>query len=466
MASEGPGGGARLLARAQAVLKGTDTASVAQRSSAMALVIRLSSAGLAYVAQVVMARLMGQHEYGLFAYTWVWFLVFASMGTLGFGDSPLRYIAQLRTRGEMAHLRGFIRFSTWAILASSIGFGALVIAALPLAAMWIDNAYLMPMALMAICIPFACLQGLLEAFGRSYDWPIPSLGPVYILRHGLLLVFMVAAVAAGMDATAATGFICLITTMVVSTIYQATVILIRLRRVIEPGPRAYRPIEWLRGSAPFAVLYAGQHLAGFADVLVLSFFAAPAEIAIYFAATRIIQVVNLVPYAATVGTAHLFSANYTRGDMAGLQHLCKQVVAMTFAIAAGAIATLVAGGDHLLAMFGEGFEAGYGPLVILAVGVAARVMAGPAEDVLNMTGSSGLSASTYLVIVAVNVAFAVPLITVFGVNGAAAAGAISLTLRALWLAWAARRRLGVDTTLLSLLPGRGLRPIPSQTPAE
>jgi O-antigen/teichoic acid export membrane protein len=468
IATEEPLTGAlTLVGRIRALLRGTDTASVAQRSAAIALVIRLGNAALAYLAQVVLARLMGQHEYGVFAYTWVWFLVFGAIGTLGFGDSPVRYIAQLRARGEDAHLRGFVRFSTIAILASSIAFGALVIAALPFAGAWIDNVYLMPMALMAISIPFACLQSLLEAFGRSYSWTISALLPPYILRHGLLLVFMVAAVAVGMQATALTGYICLIVTMVLSTAYQATAILIRMRRAIKPGPRAYRPREWVRGSAPFAVLYAGQHLAGFADVLVLSFFAAPAEIAIYFAATRIIQVVNLVPYAATVGTAHLFSASHTLGDHGALQRLCRYVVATTFVIAIAAIGILVAGGDRLLAMFGAGFEAGYTPLVILAVGVVMRVAAGPAEDLLNMTGHSGLSASTYLVIVGVNVAFAVPLIMLFGVNGAAMAGAIALTLRALWLAFAARRRLGVNTSILAVLPfGAALGPRPSETPAE
>jgi O-antigen/teichoic acid export membrane protein len=278
---------------------------------------------------------------------------------------------------------------------------------------------------------------------------------------------MVGAVAVGMRPTALTGYICLIVTMVVSTAYQAAAIIVRMRRTIEPGPRAYRPREWVRGSAPFAVLYAGQHLAGFADVLVLSFFAAPAEIAIYFAATRIIQVVNLVPYAATVGTAHLFSASHTRGDHDHLQQLCRHVVATTFVIAILAVGILIAGGDWLLRMFGEGFEAGYAPLVILAIGVVMRVAAGPAEDVLNMTGHSGLSASTYLVIVAVNVAFSVPLIMLFGVNGAAAAGAIALTLRALWLALAAHRRLHVNTSILAVLPRTGfLGAHPSSTPAE
>ena len=202
--------------------------------------------------------------------------------------------------------------------------------------------------------------------------------------------------------------------------------------MVEPGPRAYRPREWVRGSAPFAVLYGAQHLSSFADVLVLSFFVSPAEIAIYFAATRIIQVVNLVPYAATVGTAHLFSASHTRGDHDELQRLCRQVAATTLRQSPPSlVAIMVGAGDCLLGMFGHGFEAGYTPLVILAAGVLARVAAGPAEDMLNMTGHGGVSASTYLAVVVVNVLLAVALIIPFGLNGAAVASAISLALRAL-----------------------------------
>ena len=398
-----------LLSRARGFLTANDSDAVARRAGATALIIRLASAGLAYIAQVIFARLMGQYEYGVFAYTWVWFLVFSAVATLGFGDSPVRYIAQLRERGETAHLRGFLRFAALVIIVASVAFAALLVAVLPLADRFIDHAYLMPMALMAVSIPFACLQSFFEGVGRSYNWTLPALLPVYIIRHGLLLSIMAGAVALGVEATAVNAFICLVLTMVLSIAYQATAILRRLRHVIEPGPSAYRSKEWLRGSSPFAVLYAAQHLSSFADVVVLSFFVSPAKIAIYFAATRVIQVVNLVPYAATVGTAHLFSASHTRGDHDELQRLVRHVVVANFIIAATAVGILIAGGDTLLGMFGHGFEAGYAPLAILAAGVMARVSAGPAEDILNMTGNGRVSASTYLVVVVINVALAIAL---------------------------------------------------------
>jgi O-antigen/teichoic acid export membrane protein len=466
LATEPASGRASSLAsRLREFLTSGGTGATAQRAAVTALVIRLASAAFAYLAQVVLARVMGQHEYGVFAYTWVWFLVFSAIATFGFGDSPLRFIAQLRERGETDHLRGFLRFAALAILASSVAVGGLLIAVLPFMGGLIDSVYLMPMALMAVSIPFACLQSLLEGIGRSFNWPVPALVPVYILRHGLLLVVMLVAVHFGLAPTALSAFLCLIVTMTIGTAGQALVIVPRLRHVVTPGPRAYRRTEWLCGSIPFAVIYAAQHLASFADVLVLSFFVDPGTIAVYFAATRIIQVVNLVPYAATVGTAHLFSASHTRGDYAGVQRLTRYVVTANVVIASAATLLIVAGGDWLLGMFGTGFEAGHTPLVILAVGVLARVAAGPAEDVLNMTGHGALSASTYVVIVAVNAALAAILIVPFGVNGAATASAVALVVRAVWLSYSAHRRLGIDTSLLAAI-GHRLRRSPAEAPAE
>jgi len=443
----------RSLARlSRSFFSRSDAASAARRGSAAALLVRLANAALAYLAQVVLARLMGQFEYGVFAYTWVWFMVFTAVSTLGFGNSPLRYIAELKERGEAAHLRGFLLVAPIVVILVSVATGVLLVLALPLAARWIGEAYLIPMMLMALAVPFACMQCFLEAVDRSFGWTVRALLPIYILRHALLLLFMVAAVWLGFEATAANGFVCLVAVLVVSLVYQAVDLLIRLRRVLPAGPRSYRVREWIGGSVPFAVLYGASHLTSFADILVLSFFVSPAEIAVYFAATRIIQVVNLVPFAATVGTAHLLAASHTRGDQGELQRLTRHVAVTTFAVAGLAVAVIIAAGDWLLAMFGQGYEAGYMALAILALGIVARVAAGPAEDVLNMTGNGSLSAKTYLVVVAVNVALAVALVIPFGIGGAAAASAISLALRAAWLSAAVGRRLRLNTSIFSTLP--------------
>ena len=456
----------QLAHAARVALTNLTPEAVAQRAATLALAIRLANAGLAYVSQVVLARLMGQFEYGVFAYTWVWLMVFGAVATAGFGDSPLRFISQLRERGEEDHLRGFIRLAGWSILLCSGLAGLLVILAMQFAGGWIDNVYVLPMILMGVSIPFICVQSYLEAVGRCFGWTIPALVPVYILRHALLLLLMVGAVALGAEADAVTAFVCLVATLALSLIYQAATILLRLRRVLPSGRRAYRRWEWVRGSLPFSLLHAAAYLSSFADVLVLSFFVGPAEIAIYFAATRIIQVVNLVPFAATVGSAHLFAASHTRGDHQGLQRLCSHVAVLTFIISALAVAAIIGAGDWLLGLFGPGFQAGYVPLAIMAGGVVVRVMAGPAEDLLNMTGHGGMTAWTYVAVVPISMALAAALIPLFGTAGAAIATSAALIGRAIWLAWSVQARLQVDSTIFSALAARSSRGKDMSQPAE
>ncbi|SCZ22040.1 polysaccharide biosynthesis C-terminal domain-containing protein [Afifella marina] len=446
---EMPAGRVRgFLALARNVLANSDERARARRASLIALTLRVGNAVLAYGTQVVLARLMGQFEYGIFAFTWVWLLVFGAISTLGFGDSPVRYVAALRETGEEDQLRGFLRFAGIVSFAAPVVFAVLFALGVYFAGSWIENAYVYPLLLMAVAMPFGCFQAYLEDVGRAYFWTIPALFPVYILRHALILVYMVAAVALGFEASAVTAFACTILAMATATVWQSYQILGRLRKTVPAGPRAYRPKEWFIGSAPFAVLQGMFHLFAYMAVIVLSFFVSPAQIGIYFAATRIVQVVAFIPYAASVGSAHLFSASHAAGDQARLTTLTREVSLVTFVASTGVTILVVTTGMWLLQLFGDGFETGYNVLLILSVGMVARAIFGPAEDILNMTGFSHLSATTYVVMVVINGVLNVALIIPFGITGAAIATTLALTIRSVWLAWAVRQRLGLDTSIV------------------
>ncbi|MYZ48154.1 lipopolysaccharide biosynthesis protein [Propylenella binzhouense] len=463
--------GRRVWAIVRHTMTAEDEPSLARRATILAFVIRLANAVLVYVAQVVMARLMGQFEYGVFAYVWVWFLVIGTVANLGFAEAPIRYLPQYRERGDFDHLRGFLR-AGWVVVAiAAVGFGLLSAALILIARDLLESAYVLPLLLMLIGLPFASLQGYLEGVGRAYSWTMPALFPVYIMRHGLLLILMVLAVALGAAPTAATAYVCLIATLLVSLVSQWMSITRRLSKVVEDGPAAYRRVEWIKGSIPFSVMYGTAQLFAFADVLVLSFFVGPDELAIYFAATRIIQVIQLIPFAASVGTAQLFSANHALGNSERLTRITHEVTFWTTAISVLVALAVIAGGHLLLGLFGSNYDAGFVTLLILSVGLIVRVAAGPAEDLLNMTGHAPWAAWTYVVTIAINVALNVALIIPFGIAGAALGTSAALCLRAFWLALAARKRLGIDTTILAARPSldalKGMLPArESAAPAE
>ena len=46
--------------------------SIAQRVAGAAFIIRVASAGILYVSQVLLARWMGRFEFGIYVYVWTW----------------------------------------------------------------------------------------------------------------------------------------------------------------------------------------------------------------------------------------------------------------------------------------------------------------------------------------------------------------------------------------------------------
>lgn len=429
------------------ICKGT----AVHRSAAVALTIRLASAALAYASLGVIARLVGPHEFGIFAFAWVWFLVIAAVANLGFGDSTVRFVPLLRARGETSHLRGFVRFARLVVGIGSAAAALIAVIAIHSAGTWLDSRYVLPLTLMALTIPFVSLQSLLEGLGRSYGWIFSALAPIYILRHGLILAFVTLAAVLGFTPDAALAFGCVTLAVVVSLAYQAWAIGRRFRQAVTSGATAYRPREWIAGSAPFAILHGAGVIFSFADVITLSFFADPPQTAVYFAATRVIQVVNVIPYAARVAGSHRFSAAYAEGALDDIQRLASQMALMTFGSAVICLFGLAIGGDLLLRLFGNGFEAGYLPLLILSLGILAAMAAGPAEEILNMTGHGALSAWSSVVLVCVSIGLNIALILPFGVTGAAVATSLAVAGRGAWLAVAVRRRFGIRTSVIAAL---------------
>src|SRR5246500_3261589 len=107
---------ARLKAR---VAGDTSEASVTRRLAVTIFIIRVLSAGLAYLSQILLARWMGGSDYGVYVYVWTWVLLLGSMMDFGISASAQKIIPEYRAGGEQALLRGFLSGSRWMTFAVS-----------------------------------------------------------------------------------------------------------------------------------------------------------------------------------------------------------------------------------------------------------------------------------------------------------------------------------------------------------
>src|ERR1700716_1525931 len=102
-----------VIARLRSMLGGSSEASVTKRLAGTIFIIRVISAALAYLSQILLARWMGGSDYGIYVYVWTWVLLLGSMMDFGIAASAQKIIPEYRASGDQARLRGFLSGSRW-----------------------------------------------------------------------------------------------------------------------------------------------------------------------------------------------------------------------------------------------------------------------------------------------------------------------------------------------------------------
>ena len=134
----------------------------------------------------------------------------------------------------------------------------------------------------------------------------------------------------------------------------------------------------------------------------LQVFVGPADIAVYYAATKTLALVNFIYFAVSAASAHRFSEYHVAGEHEKLAAFLAQAIRWTFWPSLALAAAMLALGKPILMLFGPGFADGYHLIVIMSVGLVARSAVGPAERLLNMIGQQKICAAIYGCAFAVN----------------------------------------------------------------
>lgn len=422
-------------------------AAQAGRAGLVVLALRIAGAGLAYLTQVALARLMGATEYGLFATTWVWIAILGHGALFGLSQTTCRFPPSYLARGQADLARGFLRAGLVFVLGASLAVAMGWASAIGLLGLWREPAAHAAMLLAALVVPVFALQDYAESVARAFGRPVLAIAPPYVLRQALIPVLLALAVWSGAPAQAPMAIVATLMATSLAVCVQGALVIRAVRAALPAGPRAYRPRTWIGASLPVAFVDFTTLLVSYADVLVLSLFAPPEAVAVYFAATRLIQFIAFVGYAASAATAPRLAEAHARGDRRELLHLVRRATLWTTLAAFGGGVAVVAASPLLLGLFGPGFSAAIPLVAIMGAGLVVQAAMGPAEDVLTMLGQERACALGSVGALFVAIGGAGLLTPLYGVLGAAIAAGIASASRGAILAWFAWRRLGVRTVL-------------------
>ncbi|MEM6615119.1 MAG: lipopolysaccharide biosynthesis protein [Pseudomonadota bacterium] len=415
-----------------------------QRAAGFAFGIRVASAGLIYLSQILIARWLGTFEYGIFVFVWALVLVVGGIASLGFTLSIQRFVPEYRERGENNLLRGILFAGRFIPLASSTALAAIGAGLVWLLGDVIPVYYLVPLILACTCLPLYTVMEVHDGICRAHNWMGLALIPAYIVRPALLLVIMVAASQSGFEATAVNALYISIVTLWAAAVVQVVLTARRLRKVVDRGPKEVRSVYWTKQSLPITLVDAFALFMFNADVLLISILGTPEQTGVYFAAAKTLALVSFVTFAVAAASAARYSEYHARGDHVRLQQFVRRSIAWTFWPSLFGTIVILLAGQFLLSFFGEEFVYGYPIMFILAVGHLARASVGPMERLLNVTGHQNACARIYMFAFCTNITLNLLLIPTYGVYGAAIATTLAYVLESILLALAAKRDLGLN----------------------
>ena len=399
---------------------------------------------LGYVAQVVVARLLGVSLYGFYTAGVAAVNGFHILSRFGMENGVVRYVAHYREEGDAARVRGTIIQALLITLAISLAlsvvmfFGAGLIAdRLP------KDAPLMATVLRAFAfvLPFFVFMSMTAWATQGFQTVTYAAYIQQLIRPALFLALV------GVCYVIGAQMIGVIAAYGVAMFLAGLAGLYYLKKLFPPlfdrrTPAKFETRALFGVSVPMSIAQGAQYLNNWSAILILGAFAAGAPVGIFNAAARTATFLTVVRFAFSGIFSPIISSLYARQNMQEMGRLYKDVSRWIFTGAFGLFLVIVVFAPEVMAVFGEGFAAGATALIIVAVAQLYSSSVGPAPRMLAMTENQNLAMIATAVAAGTGVVVSLILIPRLEILGAAIGMATAIVAENTGTMTAVKWRLG------------------------
>ncbi|MFQ5536395.1 MAG: lipopolysaccharide biosynthesis protein [Gemmatimonadota bacterium] len=411
------------------------------------LAVKVAGTGLAFLAQLLLARRLGAEGMGAYALAMAMLNALLVFGRMGFDVAALRIATLLQVDGDAAGLKGFLQVSR----RIPLGVAALLSTGAAVAVHLTVSRPLVRASLLVACLgllPWTLLrvdQGTLRALGRR----VLAFLPGEIVRPGLFLLGILLAGTALTRPGAAPRAVGLHVGAITAGAVLAWAL---LRRTVSPAARGAAPRRetrsWVRAGVALGAVTGLNALLGQTDTLILGALLPTDQVGLFSVARRIAALLAFGLLAVNAAVAPGFARLHRDGTPEALSRLVRRAARLSTAATLPLALVLLLAGRWVLGWFGPEFPAAYPVLAILCAAQVVNAACGPVALLLSLTGHARETARVMaagLVLLAAGVAWAAPR---FGIVGAAAVSGTVLAGWNLSLVFLSRIRLGIRGSIV------------------
>jgi len=409
------------------------------------------TAGLTFVNGVLLARLLGAQNYGIYAAATGIVLLVTLPLALGFDRLIVRNVAASASAESWSLARGLIVRAVELVVPVTIG--AIVI--IGLAAVALQGSFApgtVPVLLIALLtIPPTVLIIVRRALTLGLKRIVSSQLPENLVRPGMFTALLAIAYVTAGKLAATTAMALNLAAITVALVVGLYLLWRQAPRELRSAEPHFETRNWLREAAPFALAAAAQTLMTQVDVVLVGGLAGATPAGLYAVAAR---GAGLTLFgAAAVGTtlAPTAAQLWANNEHARLQRLVTRAARGAFLFALGVAIVMWLFGPQFLLLFGDEFVGANPTLAVLSFSSVIDCGFGIAGMMLFMTGYQALSFASIAVAVAVRIVVDIALIPPVGALGAAFGAVASIVVVNVMTTYFAARRLGIDSTPLGVL---------------
>ena len=409
------------------------------KHSMVALIIRISGAGVAFLMNVVIARDLGARESGFFFLAVTVCAMLATIGRVGADQTILRFVSIYSMQKEWDKVHGVINtLMKWGLMVTGAMAIIICIFSRPIAIHFFHKAeFQNSLIWTALSMPFYACYNL---FGMALQGRRKVLLSVSILRTISPLILVILA----LIFVPTTGtYACML--YFISAIGASLFGYYWWRRntPLEKG-KFDSAILWKSSSALWImaimqqmVIWGGQFVAGI--------FNTPQELAHLAVARNTSMLITFMLSAVGYVSAPRFAHMYNENKMEDLKKYAQNTTRLMAVVSLPIILFIWFFPEFIMSLFGKDFTGGAWFLRVLAVGQFINVVTGSVSQLLTMSGHEKDMRNITIINGIIAIVLALILNPIFGAMGSAISTAIAVASSNLMAVGFVKKRLGFNT---------------------